>query len=76
MVAFHETELVVGVALANAQGKLFDLRNANAVRTVFENWRSPEYRMILGGPGYTVRSAIVLSFSIPLILICALALVC
>ena len=76
MVAFQETELVVGVAPANAQGKLFDLRNANAVRTVFENRRTPEYRMILGEPGYTVRSAIVLSFSIPLILICALALVC
>ena len=69
MVAFHETELVVGVALANAQAKLFDQMNANAVRVVFENRRSPEYRMILGGPGYKVRCAVILSFLIPLILI-------
>lgn len=61
MVVFHETELVVGVALANAQAKLFDLRNANAVRIVFENRRSPEYRIILGRP--STRCA-VLSYSL------------
>jgi hypothetical protein len=62
MVAFHETELVVGVALANAQAKLvFDLRNANAVRIVFENRRSPEYRIILGQPG---TRCTVLSYSL------------
>ena len=51
MVAFYKTELVVGMALANAQAKLFDPMNTNAVRVVFENRRSPEYRIILGRPG-------------------------
>jgi small subunit ribosomal protein S15 len=39
MSAFHETELAVGVAQANALARVVDLRNANAAGVAFENRR-------------------------------------
>jgi small subunit ribosomal protein S15 len=39
MAAFHEMELVAGVAQANALARVVDLRNANAAGVAFENRR-------------------------------------
>lgn len=71
--AFLEADLVADVAQVIAPERVVDLTNADAVELAFEIRRRvvADFRSLesLGGPRCMVRCAVVLSFSIPLILI-------